>query len=210
MFQQLILAVLLPSLALSLPGKRKATEMSTSTTSSLPTVFSEPFLSEPEAKKLKGEEEEFDNSEPAPVLRAPKPRGYASKEEKDAAFQGMLFADPIMPEAERKEVGRRLDEYNDDESERNHREAGLPGLPWTSKSTSGYANSQEAHAASRSIITFGRTLMREEFDDIKRRIDRFRQEQRILEREVDERRGQDIVINVNALPANIRIVLKDS
>jgi hypothetical protein len=52
MFQQLLLAVLLPTLALSLPGKRKATEMATPTTSSLPTAFSDPFLSEPEAKKL--------------------------------------------------------------------------------------------------------------------------------------------------------------
>jgi hypothetical protein len=95
-----------------------------------------------------------------------------------------------------------LNEHYDDESERNHREAGLPGLPWTSKSFSGYSNSQEAHAASRSR----NTLTREESKRITLRVDRFRQEQMKLQREADERRGSDIVINLEALPANIRIV----
>jgi hypothetical protein len=45
----------------------------------------------------KVEEEEFDVSSPAPVLSACKPRGYASEEEMDAAFQSLLFPDPIMP-----------------------------------------------------------------------------------------------------------------
>jgi hypothetical protein len=205
MFQQLLFAILLPALALSHPGKRKEADVNTSTTPSLPTAIPEPVLSEPVAKKPKVEEE-FDDSAPAPVLIAPKPRGYVSKEEKDAAFQSLFFSDSIMPEAERKEVDRRLTEYFDDEDERKHREAGLPGLPWTSKSLSGYTNSQEAHAASQSINTWGNTLTRKESDDIARRVDRFRQEQRISQREVDELRGSDIVINLEALPANIRIV----
>jgi hypothetical protein len=96
MFQQLLLAVLLPTIVLSLPGKRKAFEMSTSTTSSLPTVIPEPVLSEPVAKKLKVKEEydapapalsepvakklkvEEEYDAPAPMLRAPKSRKYAS------------------------------------------------------------------------------------------------------------------------------------
>jgi hypothetical protein len=203
MFHHLLFAILLPTLALSLPVKRNANEVATSTTSSLPTAIPGPVLSEPIAKKPKVEEE-FDDSAPAPILRAPKPRGYASKEEKDTAFLSLI--NPIMPEAERNEVGRRLTEYFDDESERNHRKAGLPGLPWTSKSPSGYANSQEAHAASRSISTWENTLKREEYDGITRRVDRFRQEQMKFQREMDERRGSDIVINLEALPANIRIV----
>jgi hypothetical protein len=137
-------------------------------------------------------------------LRAPKPRGYASEEEKNAAFQNnLLFAGPILPEAERKEVGRRVTEYYDDEAEQKHRKA---GLPWTSKSTSGYANSQEANAAYNSLIDPRSKLTKEESDDLTSSVLRFHSEQTKFQREVDERRGSDIVINLEALPANIRIV----
>jgi hypothetical protein len=86
MFHQLFV-VLLPTIALSLPGKRKAAAVETSTTFSLPTAIPEPVLSEPVAKKHKFNEE-YDA--PAPVLSARKQRGYVSEEEANAAYRNLL------------------------------------------------------------------------------------------------------------------------
>jgi hypothetical protein len=196
MFQQLLLAVFLPTLALSLPGKQKAADVTTSTRSSLPTAVSAPVLSEPEANKLEVEEE-YDP--PAPVLRATKPRGYASKEEMNAAMDS--WYDLNKSEAEEKEVDRRLIEYFDDEAEKKHREAGLPGKPRSCLNPSGYANSRDACAGYRS-----KANTRAEREEMRRRTLLFRCMQMKIKREVDERRGRDIVINLAALPANIKIV----
>jgi hypothetical protein len=192
MIHQLFFSFLLPILALALPGKRKAIEVATSTISSLPTAIPEPIA------RMTKFQEEVDDSTLAPVLRASKPRGYASGEEMNSAIQFMR--DYNTSEDERKDVIRRLTEFfdDDDRKQRKNREAGLPDNPF------GYANSWEKYAASLSIRTGGNT--RAENEDINRSILLFHSELLRSQREVDERRGWDVVIEIHLLPADIRIV----